>query len=298
MSDVRTLPDVRGVMQRNVALAPYTWLRVGGPAEHLFLPADEADLALFLAQCPADIPVTVIGVGSNLLVRDGGIAGVVVRLGPSFGTCTIEGNTIRAGAAMADRKLAAQAAKAGIAGLEFYAGIPGTIGGALRMNAGCYDSETRNVVRKIVALDRLGRRIVASPDEMDYAYRQCGAPADWIFVEAVFAGQADDPAKIKARMEAITARREDSQPIREKTGGSTFKNPHNAKAWQLIDAVGGRGRRRGGAHMSQQHCNFMINEGNASAADLEDLGESLRADVLAQKGIDLHWEIRRLGEKS
>ncbi len=293
----KRLPAVRGKLLFDVPLAHYTWLRVGGPAEVLFLPADEADLALFLAACPQDIPVFPFGVASNLLVRDGGVRGVVVRLGPSFSKISIKGAKVRAGAAALDKSVAKAAAKAGLTGLEFYAGIPGTIGGALRMNAGCYGRETVDCVRQIIAIDRLGRRVVKSVDEMGYAYRHSDVPADWIFVEAVFEGARDDPAAILARMDEITAKREASQPIREKTGGSTFANPIGARSWELIDAAGGRGRRVGGAQMSSQHCNFMINTGNASAADLENLGERIRADVRAQSGINLRWEIKRVGEQ-
>jgi len=290
------LPNVRGKLLFDVTLAPYTWLRVGGAAEVLFIPADEADLSLFLAACPNDIAVFPMGVASNLLVRDGGVRGVVVRLGPAFGKITIEGNHIRAGAAALDKSVAKAAAKAGLAGLEFYAGIPGTIGGALRMNAGCYDAETKDRLREIVAIDRLGRRVVKSAKDIGFSYRHSDAPEDWIFVEALFGGTPGDRPKIQARMDEITARREASQPIREKTGGSTFANPNGHKSWQLIDAAGGRGRQVGGAQMSEQHCNFMINTGHASAADFEALGEGIRDDVRKQSGIDLRWEIKRVGE--
>lgn len=289
----------RGKVIPAAKLAPYTWLRVGGPADYLFLPADEADLALVMAQKPADMPVFVMGAGSNLIIRDGGVPGLVVRLGPQFGKCELVGETgIRAGAAVLDKRLAKFAADNGIAGLSFYAGIPGTIGGALRMNAGCYDGETKDVVKEIVAIDGLGRRIVADVAEMDYAYRHCGAPDDWIFVAARFDGEPGDPDVIRAEMDEITARREASQPIREKTGGSTFKNPQGHKSWQLIDAAGGRGYAVGDAQMSEQHCNFMINRGAASADDLESLGEEIRRKVHDNSGVDLHWEIRRVGEKA
>lgn len=299
------LPEVRGVLKENERLAPFTWLRVGGPAQVLFLPKDEADLANFLAGTPEDIPVFVMGVGSNLLVRDGGIAGVVVRLGPALGKVTAEeGARIRAGAGALDKTVAKAAAKAGVAGLEFYTGVPGAIGGALRMNAGCYGAETKDVLVEAVALDRLGRRIVAPAEELGYSYRHSEAPEDWIFVEALFQGREDDPDAIQARMDEITARRESTQPIREKTGGSTFKNPDPPdhpdprKSWKLIDAAGGRGRTVGGARMSEQHCNFMINTGAATAADLEALGEGIRADVKQGAGVDLHWEIKRVGVRS
>ncbi len=292
------LPEVRGKLLYDVTLAPYTWFRVGGPADALFIPADEADLALFLAACPQDIPVLPMGVASNLLVRDGGVRGVVVRLGPAFSKIDIQGRKLRVGAAALDKSVAKAAATAGLSGLEFYAGIPGTIGGALRMNAGCYGRETVDCVRQIIALDRLGRRVVRTVDEMGYSYRHSKAPQDWIFVEAVFVGKPDDPVKVLARMDEITTKREGSQPIREKTGGSTFANPPGAKSWELIDAIGARGRQIGGAQMSKKHCNFMINTGNASALDLERLGESIRHDVYQQKNIDLRWEIKRVGEKA
>ena len=296
------LPTVRGKISANVPLAPYTWLRVGGPAEVLFIPKDEADLALFLSSTPDDIPVTILGVASNTLVRDGGVKGVVVRLGPSFAKVTTKGLTLTAGAAALDNKVAKEAAKAGIAGLEFYAGIPGSIGGALRMNAGCYGAETKDVLVEVVALDRSGRRQIMPLEELGYAYRHSAAPADLIFVEAVFKGTADEPENITARMDAITARREDSQPIREKTGGSTFKNPDQIQsggrgAWKVIDAAGGRGFKVGGAQMSEKHCNFMINTGNATAADLETLGETMRQMVKESEGVDLDWEVKRIGEK-
>ena len=295
------LPPVRGKLMADAPLAPFTWLRVGGPAEVLFLPADEADLARLLAETPDDIPVTVLGAASNVIVRDGGVAGVVVRLTPAFGRVEVEGLRVRAGAAALDKRVAQRAGEAGVAGLEFYVGVPGAIGGALRMNAGCYGRETKDVLVEAVALDRAGRRMIVSPEELNYRYRGSDAPGDWIFTEAVFEGAPGEPSAIKARMEAITAKREDSQPIREKTGGSTFKNPdppgteNQRRAWVLIDEAGGRGLRVGGAQMSEQHCNFMINTGEASAADLEALGEEIRRRVFAQSGVHLEWEVKRIG---
>ena len=293
------LPTARGSLKPDVPLAPYTWFRVGGAAEAFFMPKDEADLALFLSSMPEDVPVTTLGVASNTIVRDGGIPGVVVRLGPAFARVTNDGTRVTAGAAALDAKVAKEAAKAGIAGLEFYAGIPGTIGGALRMNAGCYGAETKDVLVSAVALDRRGRRIEMSLDDLGYTYRHSTAPDDLIFVEALFEGTPDDPAEIQSRMDAITSRREESQPIREKTGGSTFKNPvlpsgEKGSAWQTVDSLGGRGHRVGGAQMSELHCNFMINTGDATAADLEALGEEMRARAKA-RGIDLDWEIKRIG---
>jgi len=302
MSLVDRLPAVRGKYVEQAPLKDITWLRVGGPADVLYLPADEADLAHFLAGTPEDIPVHVLGAGSNTLVRDGGVAGVVIRLGPPFAkTEALEGNRLRAGAGALDRMVAKAAGKAGLAGMEYLIGVPGTIGGALRMNAGCYDQETRDVVVEAVALDRSGRRIVATPDALAYSYRHSGAPEDWIFVEALFQGTPDDPAAINERMDAITARREQTQPIREKTSGSTFANPDppgtpdQRKSWQLIDSVGGRGFCVGGARFSEQHCNFLINDGSATAADLEEVGETVRARVREAHGVDLRWEVRRIG---
>lgn len=302
MSDLLSrLPPVRGKLIPGQPLAPLTWFRVGGPADVLFQPADEADLSAFLAALPDDIPVTAIGVGSNLIVRDGGVAGVVIRLGgKAFSFVETDGLRVRAGAAALDAAVARRAAEAGIAGLEFYRGVPGTIGGALRMNAGCYGSETKDVLVEAVALDRKGRRVVLSNADMGFTYRHTEAPDDLIFIEATFEGATDYPAAILARMEEITAKREASQPIREKTGGSTFANPDpetsgGRKSWQLVDAVGGRGLQIGGARMSDLHCNFMLNTGDATAADLEALGEEIRARVKAQAGVDLRWEIKRIG---
>jgi len=296
VSLINELPQVRGNLRENIALAPYTWLRVGGEAEVLFIPKDEADLAHFLSSTPNNIPIHILGVASNTLVRDGGVKGVVVRLGPAFGQIQTDGLRLTAGSAVLDKLVAKKAADAGIAGLEFYAGVPGTIGGALRMNAGCYGGETKDVLKSVIALDRTGRRQVMSPEEMDYSYRHCGAPSDLIFTEAVFEGTKDDPMNIHGRILEITARREASQPIREKTGGSTFKNPDGHSSWKLIEAAGCRGLQIGGAQISEQHCNFMINTGDATAADLEALGETVRERVLASQGVDLHWEVRRIGE--
>ena len=296
MSLLERLPRVRGTLRADVALAPYTWLRVGGAAEALFMPKDEADLAHFLSSTPDDIPVQILGVASNTLVRDGGVKGVVVRLSPAFAKISTNGVEVKAGAAALDKTVAKKAADAGIAGLEFYAGVPGTIGGALRMNAGCYGAETKDILQSVVALDRTGRRQVMDLDEMQYSYRHCGAPENLFFTEATFQGTVDKPSDIKFRMDEITARREASQPIREKTGGSTFKNPDGHSSWKLIDAAGCRGLRIGGAQMSEQHCNFMINTDSASASDLESLGETVRARVLESQGIDLNWEIRRIGD--
>lgn len=298
MSFIDRLPEVRGSLKADVVLAPYTWLRVGGPADALFMPKDEADLALFLSAIDPIIPVAVLGVASNTLVRDGGVEGVVIRLGPAFGRIETNGTTLTAGAASLDARVAKAAAEAGIAGLEFYSGVPGTIGGAIRMNAGCYGSETKDVLIEAVAIDRRGRRLVMDLDELGYSYRHCSAPDDLIFVSATFEGQSDDPDAIRSRMEEITTRRETTQPIRSKTGGSTFKNPDGNSSWKLIDAAGMRGFRVGGARMSEQHCNFMINADDASASDLETLGETVRKKVRETKGVDLQWEVRRIGRAS
>ncbi len=303
MSDLLSrLPSVRGKLIENAPLSDITWLRVGGPADVLYLPADEADLAKFLENTPHDIPVHVLGAGSNTLVRDGGVRGVVIKLTPAFGKVTVEdGHKVRAGAAALDKAVAKAAAKAGVAGLEFYVGVPGAIGGALSMNAGCYGSETKDVLVEAVALDRQGQRHVVPAADMGYAYRHSAAPADWIFIEALFQGKADTADAVTARMNAITERRESTQPIREKTSGSTFKNPDpemsgGKSAWQLVDATGWRGKPVGGARFSEQHANFLINDGTASASDLETLGEKVRADVKSEFGVDLHWEVRRIGE--
>ena len=293
---IERLPEVRGRLQADAELAPFTWLRVGGAAEVLFSPADTDDLAAFLAACPADVPVTVLGLASNTLVRDGGVPGVVIRLRKGFAGITIEDERrIRAGAAVPDRLLAKAALEAGIAGFAFYRGIPGCVGGALRMNAGAHGGETRERLVEAVAIDRQGCRHVLKNADMHYGYRHCGAPDDLIFVEALFEGEPGDREAIAAEMAQITDIREASQPIRERTGGSTFKNPPRASAWKLIDAAGCRGLRIGGAHISTKHCNFLINDGTASAADLENLGEEVRRRVKENSGIELHWEVRRIG---
>ena len=299
MSDWRDrLPEVRGRIQRDAELAPFTWFRVGGPAELLFLPQDEDDLARFLQALDPGAPVTPIGVGSNLLVRDGGVEGVVIRLGRGFGAVEPRGDaTIFAGAAALDAAVAKRAAEAGIAGLEFYRGVPGTIGGALTMNAGCYGSETKDVLVEAYAISRDGSRLAIPAEAMGFSYRRSeqGARGDLIFTGALFRGAPDDPAAVTERMEAITARREATQPIREKTGGSTFKNPPGHSSWKLVDEAGWRGRLHGGAKFSELHSNFLINTGDATAADLEGLGDTVRAEVLAKTGVQLDWEIKRIG---
>lgn len=291
-------PEVRGKLLRDEALAPFTWFRVGGPAEALFLPADEEDLSDFLQQLPAETPVTVLGVGSNVIVRDGGVPGVVVRLaGKHFAEVVIdeEDNQIIAGAGALDAAVARAAANAGLAGLEFYAGIPGTVGGALTMNAGCYGAETRDVLVSAWGYDRSGEMRVFQLEDFGYTYRHSQVPADIIWIQAIYQGRKDDPAAVKARMAEITSRRETTQPIREKTGGSTFKNPEGHSSWKLVDEAGWRGKMHGGAKFSELHSNFMINAEDATAADLEGLGEAVRADVKAKTGVQLDWEIKRIG---
>jgi len=296
MSWTDTLPAVRGRVMTQATLAPFTWFRVGGPADVVFMPADEADLCDFLKRLDPAIPVLAIGVGSNLLVRDGGIDGVVIRLGKSFANIEPRGDArIFAGAAALDAQVARAAAQAGIAGLEFYRGVPGTIGGAIVMNAGCYGSETKDILVEAHAITRSGERVTLSNAEMGYAYRH-SEPENLIYTGALYQGRPDDPAAVTERMEAITARREQTQPIREKTGGSTFKNPEGKSAWQCVDETGWRGRLFGGAKFSELHANFMINTGDATAADLEGLGEAVRANVKTKLGIDLHWEIKRIGK--
>ncbi|BEV11129.1 UDP-N-acetylmuramate dehydrogenase [Asticcacaulis sp. DW145] len=293
-----TLPAVRGKIVKQAELAPFTWFRVGGPADVLYIPADPEDLSDFLRQLDPSVPVTYIGVGSNLIVRDGGIEGVVIRLaGKAFSDIQIdiENNLIIAGPGALDSAVARAAAKAGLAGLEFYAGIPGTIGGALTMNAGCYGRETKDVLVSAWGYDRTGEIRTFTNEDFGFSYRHSDISPDIVWIQAVFQGTPDDPAAIAERMDAITARRETSQPIREKTGGSTFKNPEGHSAWKLVDEAGWRGKRFGGAKFSELHANFMINADNATAADLEGLGDTVRAEVKQKFGIDLHWEIKRIG---
>ncbi len=297
---IERLPPVRGRLTENAPLAGITWFRVGGPAEVMFRPADRDDLIAFLTNKPADVPVTVIGVGSNLLVRDGGVPGVVIRLGRGFADVAIDGTTVRAGAATLDLNVALSARDAGVAGLEFLSGIPGTIGGALRMNGGAYGKEMKDVTVSAEALDPTGRLHRLSLAELGFSYRHSGVAEDWIFLSAELAGARDAPAAIAARMQEIQTKREDTQPIRTRTGGSTFANPKQPeakgrRAWELIDGAGCRGLVRGGAMVSEKHCNFLINTGNATAADLEGLGEEVRRRVFEQFGVTLEWEIRRIG---
>jgi UDP-N-acetylmuramate dehydrogenase len=289
------LPRVRGRLSADAPLAQHTWFRVGGPAEVLFRPADSDDLADFLRGTPRDVPVLVLGVASNLLVRDGGVPGVVVQLRRGFGEIRVDGSRVTAGAGALDLNVALTARDAGLAGLEFLSGIPGTIGGALRMNAGAYGREIVDVVESAVALDRDGTRHVLTRDQLGLSYRHSDVPEDWIFVEATLRGTQDDMAAVGARIEEIQAQRAETQPVRARTGGSTFANPDGDKAWRLVDAAGCRGLRIGGAMVSEKHCNFLINEGDATAADLERLGETVRERVRQASGIELRWEIKRVG---
>jgi UDP-N-acetylmuramate dehydrogenase len=289
------LPPVRGRMRAQVPLAPRTWLRVGGPAEAIFQPADADDLSGFLAAKPREIAVTPLGVASNILVRDGGLDGVVVRFAGALAEVGVDGDRLVVGAGATDRMIAITAQKAGLSGLEFFIGIPGTMGGAVRMNAGAFGGETAEVVERVVALDPAGRRHELAARELGFAYRYSGLPEGWIALAAVLRAVPGDQAAIRARMQAIKSEREAAQPLRVATGGSTFKNPPGHKAWQLIDAAGCRGLRRGKAVVSDKHCNFLINTGGAAAAELEELGETVRARVQAHSGIALEWEIHRIG---
>ncbi|HWW12098.1 MAG TPA: UDP-N-acetylmuramate dehydrogenase [Brevundimonas sp.] len=300
MTWLDTLPTVRGKLLLNEPLGPFTWFRVGGNADALFIPADADDLADFLKALDPVVPVTVLGVGSNVIVRDGGVEGVVVRLaGRPFAGVTADGATITAGAGALDSMVAKASAKAGIGGLEFYAGIPGTIGGALTMNAGCYGSETKDILVSAWGLTRQGERVDYALADFGYTYRHSEAPADIIWIEATYRGTPADPEAVSARISEITSRREQTQPIREKTGGSTFKNPEGHSSWKLVDEAGWRGKlyavTGGGAMFSALHSNFMINPGEATAADIEGLGDAVRADVLAKTGVQLDWEIKRIG---
>jgi len=290
------MPDLRGRLLASENLAPLTWFRVGGPAQVLFTPADEDDLAYFLQNLPHELAVYVVGVGSNLIVRDGGIEGIVIRLSPrAFGEVTTAGDIVTAGAAALDKRVAEAAASADIGGLEFYFGIPGTIGGALRMNAGANGGETKDVLCDATGIDREGNRHAFSNADMKFVYRASGVDPSIIFTSARFRGTKAAPEAIRARMTEVQNHRETAQPIREKTGGSTFKNPPDNSAWKLVDAAGCRGLRLGGAQVSEMHCNFLINTGDATAQDIEMLGETVRKRVKENSGIELQWEIKRIG---
>jgi UDP-N-acetylmuramate dehydrogenase len=291
----KRLPNLRGRLLANQPLGEFTWFRVGGPAQALFMPDDENDLAYALANLANDIPVTVIGAGSNLIVRDGGVEGVVIRLGRGFNEIAADAdNRVTAGTAVLDVMVARAAQKAGIAGLAFLSGIPGTIGGALRMNGGAYGGETKDILIEARGVDRAGTIRTFANADMGFSYRHCSVPDDVIFTSAVFQGRTGDPEAIAAEMTAIKGKREASQP-RNRTGGSTFKNPPGNNAWKVIDAAGCRGLKVGDAQVSELHCNFLINLGKATAADIETLGETVRERVRASSGVDLEWEIKRIG---
>jgi len=303
----KNLPEVRGRYSFDAALGEKGWFRCGGNAEVIFKPKDLEDLQFFLQACPKDISVHVFGAMSNAIIRDGGVKGVTIRLGREFSKIKADGLEIEAGALALDSNIAIVAAEAGVKGLEFFSGIPGSVGGALRMNAGCYGVETKDVLRECRAVDRGGNIHTLTPDQMKMSYRHTDVPTDYIFIDARFVGTQGDAVQIKSDIAQIKKKREGSQPIREKTGGSTFANPsledlksaglaEDTKVWQLIDKVGGRGLMVGGAQMSEKHCNFMINTGSATARDLENLGDEIRQRVLDEFGITLRWEIKRVGE--
>ncbi len=291
------MPDLRGRLLSEEPLGPLTWFRVGGPAEALFTPADEADLAHALARIPADVAVSVLGVGSNTIVRDGGVRGVVIRLSPrGFGQVTVDGSDVLAGAAALDKRVAEAAADAGLGGLEFLFGIPGTIGGAVTMNAGANGGETKDVLVEVRGVTRSGEIVTLTNAELGFGYRTSSLPTGFVVTQARLRGVPEPAQLIRERMAAVRHHRETAQPIRAKTGGSTFKNPPGHSAWKLIDAAGCRGLRIGGAQVSEMHCNFLINTGDATAADVEALGEEVRRRVLAHSGISLQWEIKRIGD--
>ncbi len=293
---IKRLPTVRGRYSANVDLSKSTWFQVGGAAEVVFKPADVQDLAFFMKERPQDVPLHVIGIGSNLLIRDGGIPGVVIRLGRGFTNIAVqEDNSVIAGAAVLDRNLAIAAQEEGLGGLEFFCGVPGAIGGAVRMNAGCYGSEVKDVLRNALIVTSKGAIVQMAPEDLGFSYRHSNLKKHDIIVAACFKGEASNPDEIQLKMQKLLKDREDSQPIRERTGGSTFANPEGVSAWQLIDEAGCRGLCQGGAQMSEKHCNFMLNTGNATAEDLETLGEEVRRRVFETSGVTLRWEIQRLG---
>ena len=292
--DFKRLPDVRGRYKKHVVMAPYTWFRVGG-ATTVFRPQDHEDLRQFLLQNSQELPVTIIGAASNILIRDGGIPGIVIRLGKNFAAMNFNSNSVRIGAALPNGIAARLALKEGCSGLEFLSGIPGTIGGGLRMNAGAYGKEVRDILIEAEVVDSTGNFKVLSLEEMEMSYRHCGVPKDYIFLSGLFKTGRDVPSDIQRKLDEIKARRLESQPITERTGGSTFKNPKGYKAWELIEAAGCRGVSVGGAMVSEQHCNFLVNTGNANATDLENLGNLVQKKVQEATGIELEWEIKLLG---
>ena len=292
--DFKRLPDVRGRYKKHVVMAPYTWFRVGG-ATTVFRPQDHEDLRQFLLQNSEEVPVTIIGAASNILIRDGGIPGIVIRLGKNFASINFNSNSVRIGAALPNGIAARLALKEGYSGLEFLSGIPGTIGGGLRMNAGAYGKEVKDILIEAEVVDSTGNFKVLSLEEMEMSYRHCGVPKDYIFLSGLFKIGRDVPSDIQRKLDEIKARRLESQPITERTGGSTFKNPKGYKAWELIEAAGCRGVSVGGAMVSEQHCNFLVNTGNANASDLENLGNLVQKKVEDATGIELEWEIKLLG---
>lgn len=292
---ISRLPQVRGKYRENADLSKINWFQVGGKAEVVFRPEDTKDLASFIANKPADVPVTVLGVGSNLLIRDGGIDGVVIRLGGGFTECRVEGDRVIVGAGCLNSNMTMLAKEHGIGGLEFLSGVPGSVGGALAMNAGAYGAETKDVLVEAEAVDTKGQVHILTPDKIGYSYRHSNLPQGWIFTKATLQGKKAAPEAIAKIMEEISEKRNATQPVRTRTGGSTFKNPQGQKAWQLIDAAGCRGLKVGDAQLSELHCNFMINTGNATASDLETLGETVRERVFQHSGVKLEWEIRILG---
>ncbi len=297
MSIVNKLPKIRGKYIENSNLSKTTWFRVGGKADVVFKPFDIHDLIFFMKNCPKEIPVTTIGVGSNILVRDGGIEGVVIRLGKGFSNIVFENNTLDVGAACLDTNIAKTCAEYGKSGLEFLSGIPGTIGGALRMNAGCYGTETKDNLISLQAIDRSGTFHNVLSKDCGFSYRKCLLPKDWVFVSARFQTESSTKKNVIDAIDKMINSREETQPIREKTGGSTFANPTGKKAWELIDESQCRGLSIGGAKVSEKHCNFLINTGSATAEDIENLGELVRKKVREKTNIDLHWEIQRIGRK-
>ncbi len=293
------VPNLTGTLEANAPGAPLSWFRTGGPVQVLYTPADEDELAAFLAAVPLDIPVLMLGIGSNILIRDNGVPGIVIRLGKSMSEVRIESDCmVRAGAGAPDVKVARVAGEAGIAGLAFLRGIPGTIGGALRMNCGAYGGEVKDIVVSVRAVSRAGRQMVLSNADMGYTYRHCSVPGDIYFTEALFQGHQGVVEEILAEMNRITEARSSTQPVNSRTGGSTFKNPSEGKAWQLIESVGCRGLSIGGAQVSEMHCNFLINHGTATATDIENLGEDVRRRVLEKTGVPLEWEVKRIGIKA
>ena len=293
----KLMSRVRGKIQFNAPMAKFTWFRTGGNADILFTPEDEEDLCFFLKTCPSDLPVMPLGVGSNLLIRDGGIEGVVIRLGKKFSQITIQGDTVTAGAGAPDISVANAALKNGLAGLEFLRGVPGTIGGALKMNAGAYGNEVKDIFKSATAVDRSGKTYFLATDDMHFSYRHSEVPEDFIFINATLIGRSKEKIKIKKRMDEIGENREKSQPLRQRTGGSTFKNPVGKSAWKLIEDAGCRGLTIGNVKVSEKHCNFLINVGGVNSQNIEDLGEEVRRRVMNNSGVKLEWEIKRVGRK-